>query len=231
MYGPALRFDYLTDGMHARRQFAAGQLDQGFPWFFSVLEQMLSQYPKSTLHWMLFMQPSPKLTSEFSAKCHVPNSIKTSSFCCFTNTKSAQMPHFSAAYCQQSTSHHLTLFTSQRFSLLPAYLYQKDGRALPGNLQCAKHSWFPSVTVVPTLSPAFSSLSLSFLLLFQNVHCDANCMWQGQCVMYFRNHVTCSCAPTSASNDTQYPKDLISKWGTKKCAILRLGKGQLEVAA
>jgi hypothetical protein len=29
---------------------ATGQLSQGFPWFSSVLEQMLSWYPNSTLH-------------------------------------------------------------------------------------------------------------------------------------------------------------------------------------
>jgi hypothetical protein len=37
---------------------ATGQLDQGFPWFSLVSEQMLSWYPNSTLHCMLHMQPS-----------------------------------------------------------------------------------------------------------------------------------------------------------------------------
>jgi hypothetical protein len=35
-----------------------GQLDQGFPWFCLVPEQMLSWYPNSTLLCMLHMQPS-----------------------------------------------------------------------------------------------------------------------------------------------------------------------------
>jgi hypothetical protein len=35
-----------------------GQLDQGFPWFSLVHEQMLNWYPNSTLHCMLPMQPS-----------------------------------------------------------------------------------------------------------------------------------------------------------------------------
>jgi hypothetical protein len=35
-----------------------GQLDQGFPWFSLVPEQMLSWYPNSTLRCMLLMQPS-----------------------------------------------------------------------------------------------------------------------------------------------------------------------------
>jgi hypothetical protein len=37
---------------------ATGQLDQGFPWFSLVPEQMLSWYSNSTLHCMLPMQPS-----------------------------------------------------------------------------------------------------------------------------------------------------------------------------
>jgi hypothetical protein len=37
---------------------ATGQLDQGFPWFSLVPEQMLSWYPNSTLRCMLHMQPS-----------------------------------------------------------------------------------------------------------------------------------------------------------------------------
>jgi hypothetical protein len=37
---------------------ATGQLDQGFPWFSLIPEQMLSWYPNSTLHCMLLMQPS-----------------------------------------------------------------------------------------------------------------------------------------------------------------------------
>jgi hypothetical protein len=163
-YRPALRFGYLTDWLQARRQYATGQLDHGLPWFFSVLEQILSQYPKSTLQWMLFVQPSPKLTSKFWAKRHAPNRIKTCSFCRPPNIKSAQILHSSAAYCQQSTSHHLTVFTSQGFSLLSAYLYQKDGRALPENLQCAKLSWSPSPwsqLYQPSPRPFLLSLSLS----------------------------------------------------------------------
>jgi hypothetical protein len=37
---------------------ATSQLDQCFPWFSLVPEQMLSWYPNSTLHCMLPMQPS-----------------------------------------------------------------------------------------------------------------------------------------------------------------------------
>jgi hypothetical protein len=37
---------------------ATDQFDQGFPWFSSILEQMLRWYPNSTLHCMLHMQPS-----------------------------------------------------------------------------------------------------------------------------------------------------------------------------
>ena len=49
---------------------ATGQLDQGFPWFYSILELMMSHYPKSTSQWMIFTEPSPKWTANFSAKRH-----------------------------------------------------------------------------------------------------------------------------------------------------------------
>ena len=39
---------------------------------------------------------------------------------------------------KRSTSHHLHLFASRCFTLLPACLYQKDERALPGNLKIRK---------------------------------------------------------------------------------------------
>jgi hypothetical protein len=42
--------------------------DQGFPWFSSVLQQMLSWYRNSTLHCMFLMQPSATLISNFFAK-------------------------------------------------------------------------------------------------------------------------------------------------------------------
>jgi hypothetical protein len=49
-----------------------------------------------------------------------------------------QLP--SPATCpQQSIGHYLTLFTSKRFTLLKAYLSQKDERPLLGNLQSSKH--------------------------------------------------------------------------------------------
>jgi hypothetical protein len=37
---------------------ATGQLDQGFPWFSLVQEQIMRWYQNSKLHFMLHMQPS-----------------------------------------------------------------------------------------------------------------------------------------------------------------------------
>jgi hypothetical protein len=61
--GTNIRVRGFEAGLLARSQFASegpatGQLDQGFPWFSSVPEQMLSWYPNSTLHCILPMQPS-----------------------------------------------------------------------------------------------------------------------------------------------------------------------------
>jgi hypothetical protein len=47
---------------------ATGQLDQSFPWFFLVPEQMLSWYPNSTLNCMLLMQLSEFKTKNFALK-------------------------------------------------------------------------------------------------------------------------------------------------------------------
>jgi hypothetical protein len=55
---------------------ASGQLDQGFPWFSSIPEQMLSWYPNSTLH---FTHMSPKVSPKFRLNAVETHSI--SSFC------------------------------------------------------------------------------------------------------------------------------------------------------
>jgi hypothetical protein len=47
----------------------------------------------------------------------------------------------SVVYFQQSTSHHATFPTAQSPILCLAYLYQKDERVLPDNLQNSK-LWF-----------------------------------------------------------------------------------------
>jgi hypothetical protein len=61
--GTNVRVRGFNAGLLARSQLhsegpATGQLDQGFPWFSLVPEQMLSWYPNSTLHCMPPMQPS-----------------------------------------------------------------------------------------------------------------------------------------------------------------------------
>jgi hypothetical protein len=68
-----------------RRRLVPSRIDQGSPWFSSVLEQMLSWYQNSTLQCMLHMQPSQR--------------------------------H------KRTNSDHMH------------YLYQKDERALPGDLK------------------------------------------------------------------------------------------------
>jgi hypothetical protein len=52
-----LELAYLNAGLHPKVP-ETGQLDQGFPWFSSVLEQMLIWYPNCTLHCILHMQTS-----------------------------------------------------------------------------------------------------------------------------------------------------------------------------
>jgi hypothetical protein len=69
-YGLTLGFAYLMPdywlevSLHPEGP-ATGHLDQGFLWFSSVLEQILSWCQYSTLHCMLHVQPSQWLTSNF----------------------------------------------------------------------------------------------------------------------------------------------------------------------
>jgi hypothetical protein len=49
--------DYWLEVSLYPEGLATGNLDQGFPWFSSILEEMLSWYPHSTL---LHMQPSQR---------------------------------------------------------------------------------------------------------------------------------------------------------------------------
>jgi hypothetical protein len=44
---------------------------------------------------------------------------------------------------KQSTCQHAIYFNVQYFTLFPAYLYQKDKRSLPGNLQSSRLLCFP----------------------------------------------------------------------------------------
>jgi hypothetical protein len=111
-----------------------GQLDQGFPWFSSVLG-----YPKSMLHCMHLMLPSKELTSTFFSKHSRPNVIEISSQCCALKPKvSASTQVLShSAFSQQSLSHHAIFFTSQCLTFLKLP-HQKEKQALPGNLQSSK---------------------------------------------------------------------------------------------
>jgi hypothetical protein len=51
---------------------ATSQLDQGFPWFFSVLEQWLSWFPNSTLQRMFHMHTLPMVTPKFRLNVTLP---------------------------------------------------------------------------------------------------------------------------------------------------------------
>jgi hypothetical protein len=60
-----------------------------------------------------------------------------------------------------SLPQHLTFLTSQSFTLLPAYVHQKDERALPGNLRSSKlYLPHPRLSVM-TLHPPIAIFSSS----------------------------------------------------------------------
>ena len=51
---------------------ATRHLDTGFPWFYSVLQQMLSRYSKSTLHCILLSQASLTQLHNFCPNAALP---------------------------------------------------------------------------------------------------------------------------------------------------------------
>jgi len=93
---------------------AIGQFDEGTPWFSSALQQMLSRYPKSTLH------SGPGLNSIFFSPKHSlphPTPQLYQNFVMTLPSKHKNSPNFqllsSAAYSQQPTSLHDSVLNSQ----------------------------------------------------------------------------------------------------------------------
>jgi len=86
---------------------ATCRIDTGFPCLNSVLEQVTEVVGRAAYF--------PSLP-----------------WCC-PPTQNSAIP--SAAFSQQSISHHATVFTSQRFTLFLAYIHQKDERALCRDLK------------------------------------------------------------------------------------------------
>jgi hypothetical protein len=108
------------------------------------------------------LRASTAATSRFSPKYIPVNVIKISPLCCPSNTKlSPNAQLLSSAASSQ-------LFTSQRFTFFPAYLYRKDERAVPGNLQNSKLSLFPFLVIIYNLVPYTTPLLhlYFFCLLF-----------------------------------------------------------------
>jgi hypothetical protein len=96
---------------------AISQVEQGFPWFSSVLDQMLS--------W--FSNASRAAFSMLTSKCH-PNLALPTLITKF-RMKAVKPPFkfFPRSWHKKSNS--------QPFTFSPTYLYQKDERALPENLR------------------------------------------------------------------------------------------------
>jgi hypothetical protein len=82
------------------------QLDQGFPWFFSVLDQMLGWHLSSTLPQLASHATLPIVTSEFRPNAVLPKLISK-----LFPIEYSKKPLFnSSLLVTKSTSKHLTLF-------------------------------------------------------------------------------------------------------------------------
>ena len=123
------------------------------------------------------MQPSTRLCSKFTPARNPSDVIKIAPKCWPSKFKIQRKPSASFFCCilQQSTYHYPIFFTSQHFTLIPGYFYQKDERALPpGNIQSSKFLCFLLLIIInvlpllppppPVLFPLSLSLSLSLFL-------------------------------------------------------------------
>ena len=137
-----LGFVYLNAGLLVRSQYESGR-SCNRPTGFRFSACLFA--PTANAPLILKIQDALRashvdlltLTSKFSPKCCPPN-IK-----CRPNAQLLS----SAAYSQQSTSHHRTFLTSQRIISSPNYPYEKDERAWPGNLQSRTQLCFPIVII------------------------------------------------------------------------------------
>jgi hypothetical protein len=124
-----------------------------YTWYLSVLHNLFTENTEYFSDWSLQWWP-PVLSGKYELNFHL----------CFIKISFFSS---SAAYCEQCTSHLATSFTSQRCTLFPAHLYQKDVRALFANLHCSTHFSLLPLTVnvkclLLHLHPCFiSSLSVS----------------------------------------------------------------------
>jgi hypothetical protein len=122
---------YLKAGLLARSQYVSGRSsDPPTRSKFSAAllgpgeHGGLVQYIKSTWHCMLSMQSS---ISNFLSRRSTPTVTKFRHNAALQTQNSAQMLNFfPLLHTQTPIFHQLTFFTSQRSTLPPAYLYQKN---------------------------------------------------------------------------------------------------------
>jgi len=99
---------------------AAGELDQCFPPFSSVLEQILSWNPKSTLHCIFLFTAVAKIFAKLQPSQRDQNS-HNAALPKYNSASCAQFLSYSA-YSQQFTSRHLTFFLAiVFFTLISTY--------------------------------------------------------------------------------------------------------------
>jgi hypothetical protein len=148
---------------------ATGQLDQGFPWFSSVLEQILSWYPNSTLYCMPLMQPCQH--QNFRPKVALPP-ISISKF-----LQSAALPRLISKFkiaherIRPCSTSHPTFSTSKRLTFTkPIFARRTSGHCL-GTFVAANLTLCSSrYKIMPIATPpTFSSPAL---LLLQRIKQD-----------------------------------------------------------
>jgi hypothetical protein len=133
------------------------QRDQGFQWYSSFIEQMLTCNPVFILHCVLFMQPSLwQLQNSASVQPSVLWNLS------HNESPTMLMSDISPnAYWKQSCYHHLAFFTPHPST----YPYLKDEGELSGNLRAIKFFVPPVPKVCQGYTPT-TFIFLSFFLSF-----------------------------------------------------------------
>ena len=160
MYGLSLGCTYLNVRLLARSQCAYERscdrpVWSTFPLVFIGPRENDEPISKSHVaaHVSRALPPHPEQwLKNFLPTCFLPNITKVQSQCNTSDTKFSP----NAQLLQQPTLHHLSLLGYQRSTLHPAYLYQKNERALPRNLH--QFLFSPVIMHVIALSVAWCLL-------------------------------------------------------------------------
>jgi hypothetical protein len=132
--------------------------------FHVALRESCADLPILTSKFRPKVPPHPHVNNKISPNAALPRLISKFKI-------SIECSKTLRIFSPSSTYHLSTFSTSERLTFSLTYLYQKDERALPGNLHCCKYMFPPlNVVSVTTLHFIFSLSSIHSLIRLQRVN-------------------------------------------------------------